>query len=176
MESSAPPTPVAKKLKPVLRAVSHMIKKGITSRRKLMLDLHLLLERTKIAGKAIASILTFNNNHHNPAAFFYSPREVEFSCSNTPSYPPPHVHKQKNRNSIEEASAASIARAFEMMSEEINYSVAESVVPSPSLRVTDSVFPIKEDEEVDNDDRVDRQAEDFIRRFYEQLRVQQRMQ
>lgn len=42
------------------------------------------------------------------------------------------------------------------------------------IRVTDSPFPIEEEEEEEGG-RVDEQAEDFIRRFYEQLKFQQRM-
>jgi hypothetical protein len=38
------------------------------------------------------------------------------------------------------------------------------------LRVTDSPFPLKEDDEKDN--QVDKAAEDFINRFYNQLRKQ----
>ena len=125
----------------------------------------------------------------DPNTSFYNPREVEFSCSNTPSYPSFHLNKQKNRkNESTAATAAAIARAFEMLSNIESYSDAESVMPSPSpapmskgntpcrmrqLRVTDSPFPIlKEDEVVDG--RVDEEAEEFIKRFYQQLMVQQR--
>jgi len=38
------------------------------------------------------------------------------------------------------------------------------------LRVTDSPFPLREDDEKDN--QVDKAAEDFINRFYSQLRKQ----
>ena len=38
------------------------------------------------------------------------------------------------------------------------------------LRVTDSPFPLRDDDE--KDDQVDKAAEDFINRFYSQLRKQ----
>ena len=202
MEASASQAPIAKKLQQILEAVYYMIKKGIISKRKQMPDLH-LLKRTKIMGKAMANVLTFNNHHNGAAAFscsfmdpntsFYNPQEVEFSCSNTPSYPSFHLNKRKNRkNESAAAAAAAIARAFEMLSDIENCSDAESsVMPSPSpalmlstlgsncrtvkqLRVTDSPFPILREDEV-ADGRVDKEAEEFIKKFYQQLKIQQRI-
>lgn len=154
-----------------------------------MLDLQLLLKRSKIAGKVIANMLTFNNIDNFESCI--SPQGVEFSCNNTPSNPTCQLNKRRKRDSSHEvAASAAIARAFEILSQESFDAGQYSVVPSPSpaskwsfgttprrvrrIRVTDSPFPIKEEEEED-DGRVDKQAEDFIRRFYEQLQFQQGM-
>ncbi|KAF8642511.1 hypothetical protein HU200_067186 [Digitaria exilis] len=112
---------VARRLWRVVRAVLYMLRRGMPSGRKLAMDLHLLLHRGKIAGKALGDLLflAFHHHHHHhrhaAAAFSYAGgaggaggpgpfscraldptlavhepaprgrREVEFSCSNTPS-------------------------------------------------------------------------------------------
>ena len=75
-----------------------------------------------------------------------------------------------------------------MLSNIESYSDAESEMPTPSpalmskgntpcrmrqLRVTDSPFPVLKEEEV-VDGRVDEEAEEFIKRFYQQLKIQQK--
>ncbi|KAJ6842238.1 uncharacterized protein M6B38_302590 [Iris pallida] len=223
MESSRPPT-IAKKLWHIFQVVYYMLRKGMP-KRKLMMDLHLLLKRGKIASKALANLMTFHSHHHHhhhhhstttgssassvgigsggfscrsmdPNLSFYNPREVEFSCSNTPSYPS-LAKRSKNRHNHRDydyEAAATIAKAFDILNTEAASAAASdaesSVAPSPmktpmwrfgkspavvrQLRVTDSPFPIKEEEAADVGE-VDKEAEAFIRRFYEQLRRQQSM-
>ena len=91
-ESGGPPAIISKKLRHILGVVVYCM----IASRKLMLDLQLLLKHEKIAGKAIADTLTFNNRAI--ALSFYIQRKVESSCNNTPSYPMFHVNKRKNRN------------------------------------------------------------------------------
>nr|XP_010925552.1 uncharacterized protein LOC105048063 [Elaeis guineensis] len=197
MESNSVP----KRLWHILRLVYYMLRKGI-SKRKLMLDLHLLLHRGKIAGKALGNLLNFYHHHHHgaspsspvfscrsmdPNLSFYHPREVEFSCSNTPAYPTKLFRKDRHRHDYSNYDVAAIAKAFEILNSEV--SDIESVVASPSpaliwssfgkspalvrqLRITDSPFPIRDDDG-DADGHVDRAADEFIKRFYEQLRLQQ---
>ncbi|XP_072960213.1 uncharacterized protein [Typha angustifolia] len=203
MESS-----VAKRLLNVVRVVYYMLRKGF-SKRKLTMDLHLLLKRGKLAGKALGNLINFHHHHHHHAAgaaagaaafscrhvdpnlAFYNPREVEFSCSNTPSFPSFHVTKRKNRHrdrrhgdgeeDYYEYDAVAIAKAFEMLNDEASECGSVAATPmwssgkSPAvvrqLRITDSPYPIRE-EEGEADGRVDKEAEEFIKRFYEQLRRQ----
>ncbi|WOL12389.1 hypothetical protein Cni_G21155 [Canna indica] len=194
-----------KRLWRIARVVFYMIRKGI-SKDKLMLDLHLLLKRGKVAGKALGNLMTFHHHHHrhhhtsgtatysgfscrsmDPDLSFYHPAEVEFSCSNTPAF---RATKQKHRRGgrrcdLYDYDAVAVAEAFEILNYEA--SDAESVAASPSpamwsfgkspagvrkLRVTDSPFPWREEEE-EVDSCVDEQAEEFIKRFYEKLRLQQ---
>ncbi|PKA63387.1 hypothetical protein AXF42_Ash005282 [Apostasia shenzhenica] len=217
MESSSTPT-MAKRLWHIVQVVFYMLRKTI-SKRKLMMDLHLLLKRGKIAGKAIGNLVAFHHQHHHgasaasfaadghfsafsscsidTAAPFFSPAETEFSCSNTPFYANYFrgTAKRKNRrrrhdDCYDAFDAAAIAVAFEMLNAQSasgEESSVSSLVPTPSpalmldlgrspvarpLRVTDSPFPVKEDEAADGG-RVDEEAEAFIRRFYEQLWRQQ---
>ncbi|CAO2205248.1 unnamed protein product [Urochloa humidicola] len=114
-----PPPGFGKRLMSVLRAVYHMLRRGLC-RKRLMLDLHLLLGRGKLAGKALRNLIAaaaHHPHHHNhlvaaarararagsgggaaaasssaAAADDYlmpfqpDPRDVEFSCTTTPSY------------------------------------------------------------------------------------------
>ncbi|KAJ9183512.1 hypothetical protein P3X46_007355 [Hevea brasiliensis] len=108
MEPSS--TLVAKKLSSMIRVALFMIQKGI-SKSKLMLDLHLIMKRGKILGKALNDLIIEHQtalscrSHdlhmsfvspavavgcrpHDVHMSFVSPREYEFSCSSSPSYRP----------------------------------------------------------------------------------------
>ncbi|GJN38620.1 hypothetical protein PR202_gb27680 [Eleusine coracana subsp. coracana] len=237
---------MARRLWHVVRAVLFMLRKGV-SKRKLAMDLNLLLQRGKIAGKSLSKLM---NTHHDksaavagvppssfswraadPALAVYNPRgagnnrEVEFSCSNTPSYssftliPTGGKRRRRNGGSSNRRShrgangdqpgwynydAADIARVFEILnnSEQVLSSDDDAAgtelqqQPSPlavvatlspalwasfgrtpahvkQLRITDSPFPVRDDASSAGDAEVDLEAEEFIKRFYEQLRKQQ---
>ncbi|RLN11214.1 hypothetical protein C2845_PM09G16060 [Panicum miliaceum] len=232
---------MARRLWHVVRAVLFMLRKGV-SKRKLAMDLHLLLQRGKIAGKALGNLMTAHGHHHDkaaaeaavpppppqfscraldPALAVYDPhgaREVEFSCSNTPSYPSLHLiptgkrRRRSNRRTHRGANgaepgwynydAADIARVFEILNNneqllgggdgdaspgaEQPSPLALMATPSPALwasfgrtpahvrqlRITDSPFPLRDDAAGDGG-QVDREAEEFIKKFYDQLRTQQ---
>ncbi|URE29542.1 Avr9 Cf-9 rapidly elicited protein 146 [Musa troglodytarum] len=194
----------AKRLWRMVRVVLYMIRKSFFMH-KLMMDLHLLLKRGKIASKALVNLVTFHHQHHHygatvtnsgfscrsmdPDRSFYSPREVQFSCSSTPSYPFLHAIKRRSRHrryDYDYDAAAAMAEAFERLEHSEPWD-AEPVMASPSpapmawdfgrspagvrqLTITDSPFPLEEEEA---GGRVDQEAEQFIKRFYEQLRLQQ---
>lgn len=241
---------MARRLWHVVRAVLLMLRKGMP-KRKLAMDLHLLVHRGKIAGKALGNLMTSHghNSHHDKAAAaaeaaavppqkfscgrrgrpldpslaIYDPRgtrEVEFSCSNTPSYPSLHLiptgkRRRRNNNNSRRGThrgangaepgwynydAADIARVFEILNnndqllsgggddtssfDQQPSPLALIATPSPALwasfgrtpahvrqlRITDSPFPLRDD--VDGG-QVDLDAEEFIKKFYEQLRTQQ---
>lgn len=171
-----------------------MIRKGIISKQKLTMDLRLLLKRGKIAGKAIRNLMsTFHHQDH--VQYFYNPQEVEFSCSNTPFHLNNKRKNRKHHSSFNSDAVAAIAKAFEMINNNPTNemlsdgeSIASSVAPSPmifgyfgksprmvrQLRITDSPFPINENDVV-NDGKVDKEADAFIKKFYEQLQIQHKM-
>jgi hypothetical protein len=220
----------AKRLVHMLRAVYHTMRRGLC-RKRLMMDLHLLLGRgNKLAGKALRNLVAAAHHHHphgaaeghvvpssssgsraaaaapsEPDFCHVDPRDVEFSCTTTPSYEPPPMralfpfrirgHGGRRGNGLD---AGEMARAFEMMNAQEAVAGSSSSVgaaaetppvvagdrPSPllalslsrspagvrQLRVTDSPFPV-DPEGVD--ERVDAEADNFIKRFHEQLRMQQ---
>ncbi|KAJ1259534.1 hypothetical protein BS78_10G163700 [Paspalum vaginatum] len=236
---------MARRLWRVVRAVLLMLRKGV-SKQKLAMDLHLLVHRGKIAGKALGNLMTAHshNHHHDKAAAaaatgapqqfscraidpdlaVYDPREVEFSCSNTPSNPSFHLNiiptgkrrRRNNRRTHRGANgaepgwynydASDIARVFEILNNneqllgdggggddaaasagvEQPSPLALIATPSPALwasfgrtpahvrqlRITDSPFPLRDDAAADCG-QVDKEAEEFINKFYEQLRKQQ---
>lgn len=195
------PQDASKKLWRIVRSIYQMFRRGIVR----AVDLQLLLQRGKIAGKALGDLLASHHHYHTtsggtsyPSAFscrsmdldtaFYSPKEVEFSCSNTP-HPFFYSSKRRNRRHRDyyyNYKVAAIAKTFEILNSEILETDVAVASPSPEsewsygkspavvrqLRVTDSPFSIREEEE-EVDGRIDREAEEFIRRFYEQLRLQQ---
>lgn len=106
------PPGFGKRLMSVLRAVYHMLRRGLC-RKRLMMDLHLLFGRGKLAGKALRNLVAAAHHHPHAAAhhlqvasragagagsaaassasaadlpFEPNPRDVEFSCTTTPSY------------------------------------------------------------------------------------------
>lgn len=214
---------VAKRLWHIVRVVYYMLREGL-SKRKLMMELHLLLKRGKIAGKAIGNLM-FHHHHHqhggsnqpdhhysgsnaagngggyyaafscrsmDPNLSYYDPREVQFSCSNTP-YNPFFLNNRRKRHGRHDYSydcdIATVNRALEIINAQLQVPESPDVMATPSpapywnfgispmvggggrqLRITDSPFPIEEEGEVDR--QVDSKADEFIKRFYEQLRMQ----
>ncbi|KAM0921121.1 hypothetical protein ACQ4PT_007023 [Festuca glaucescens] len=189
----------------VLRAMYHMLRKGLC-RKRLMMDLHLLLRRGKLAGRALRAHLAHHPQpHHLTAAaaaaadaslsvltmYQHNPPDVEFSCDTTPLYATASpaiaflfkIGRGRGRggSSLGVLDAATMAAAFEMMNAQAN-SGGETprATPSPmlalsrgrcsagarQLRVTDSPFAV-EPEGVD--ERVDAEADIFIKSFYEKL-------
>lgn len=222
----------------VVRAVLFMLRKSM-SKRKLSMDIQLLLQRGKIAGKVLGKLMN-SHGHHDQAAFTagaHMPppssfsrgaldpalavynlhgagREVEFSCSNTPSYPPIQLiptKRGRRRNSRRthrgangaepgwyNYDAADIAKVFEVLNDEqlLNDVVGDGAgaaalavlaTPSPALwssfgrspapvrqlRITDSPFPLRDDAADQDGGLVDQEADEFIKKFYDQLRTQQ---
>ncbi|XP_041007275.1 uncharacterized protein LOC121251928 [Juglans microcarpa x Juglans regia] len=206
MEMEPSPPMVAKKLWNMVRVVLFMLRKGIC-KSKIMGDLHTILKRGKLAGKAIADNLTLHDHfsalscRSSDSLAFVSPREYEFSCSNSPAYHhrPAIFHFNKRNKHHHFFSAASksayryddvtTATAFQKVLEMLNNhdNTAPPVEASPlvtlpgfgrspmvrQLRVTDSPFPLKEDGDV-HSGQVDKAAEEFIKNFYKDLTLQKR--
>lgn len=173
MESSPP----EKKLWYIVRTVYLLLRKGI-SKRKLMLDLHMMMKRGKIAGKAISNLMfhhysTFSCRSNDVNLSFISPREYQFSCSNSPAYPF-HLSKRKNPAHFAIKKEA-VQKVIEMLNKEVEASPFNlpGFGRSPfarQLRITDSPFPLKETEEYNP--QVDLAAEEFISKFYKELKLQ----
>ncbi|CAI0628668.1 unnamed protein product [Linum tenue] len=160
-----------------------MLRRGI-SKSRIAVDLGLLAKRgNKLAGKAIANFLTFNGLdggcRSNGAVSFVSPREYEFSCSNSPaalsSFYPFHKRRKAPKHD-DAATVAAVQRMLEMLNHSEASAAASPMMPgfgrSPAtvrqLRITDSPFPAKD---VGGDGgQVDRAADEFIRRFYKDLK------
>ncbi|GMI77986.1 hypothetical protein like AT1G52140 [Hibiscus trionum] len=196
---------ISKRVWSIVRAVLFTMRKGFLSKKKLMVDLNMLLKRGKIAGAKAIGNLMFHHRQVSPFSFTAvskaaAVQEYEFSCSNTPSYIFPFNHKKKNdtnstNNYYHQLFACVHAppthdddnlatmNAVKVVLEMLNNNDTEAAVAaSPmlpgfgqtplarQLRVTDSPFPLRDGDEDNN--YVDKAAEDFINRFYKDLKQQ----
>ncbi|PKU60930.1 hypothetical protein MA16_Dca029050 [Dendrobium catenatum] len=114
----------------------------------------------------------------DPSSAVYAPREVEFSCSDRPFLTASRREKHRDlrrrrqrRRSHDCYRTAAVEKAFEILDSATDGGIVEAESPAAAIvRVTDSPFPLSEEDETD--DSVDSAAEEFIRGFYEQLRRQ----
>ncbi|EAZ37333.1 hypothetical protein OsJ_21673 [Oryza sativa Japonica Group] len=178
---------MARRLWHVVRAVLFMLRKGM-SKRKLAMDLHLLLHRGKIAGnKALGKIMnttTATASHgHGHAADAASTAAGEaaaaapFSCGRALD---PALAVYDPRGAGLGAATSSWANGAHAVAPTPSPALwrtsfgGRSPAPVRQLRITDSPFPIRDDGGEDaGAGLVDLEAEEFINKFYEQLRTQQ---
>lgn len=192
MEIEPKPPVVAKKLWHIVRTLFYMLKTGIL-KSKMVLDINLMLKRgNKLAGKAIGNLIFHHNSfscRSNGALSYVPPKDYEFSCSNTPVNYFNHLYPQKRKNynlarscRYEDANTVqAVQKVLEMLNNEAGAGVEASplrTLPgfgrSPmgrQLRITDSPFPLKEEEQGDSR-HVDKAADDFIKNFYKDLKMQ----
>ncbi|XP_071721658.1 uncharacterized protein [Rutidosis leptorrhynchoides] len=194
---------VAKRLWNVLRVTLLMIRKGLISKRKLIMDMNLMMKRGKLLRKSFSNLIHIHH-HHNSKHMTSSSRgrrsgiqDYEFSCSNSPNpvffhvsssfskrklhFPcinPPQVIEDDDDVEIEYNKTVALLPktpeyAFNVESE---FASGEKLSP---FHVRVSNYSSEDENEVcgiEIDHRVDDDAEEFIKRFYEQLKVQSRMQ
>ncbi|KAH0659132.1 hypothetical protein KY289_027880 [Solanum tuberosum] len=168
---------IGKKFWKIVRVAYFMLRKGLSSKRKLMFDLNLLMKRGKIAGKAAFQNLMFQghyNNHQSISKEYY-----EFSCSNSPAFHLPFnmnkrisKHSQPEHDDVSMMNAA-VLKALEMLQSETASPALPGFGRTPTvrqLRITDSPFPLREADNGDIISHVDEKADEFISRFYRDLR------
>ncbi|XP_057518886.1 uncharacterized protein LOC130799703 [Amaranthus tricolor] len=90
-------TMLSKKVWNIVRVAIYMIRKGLC-KKKIFMDLNMIMKRGKIVGKALKNLIFHHHHHQNhlvlasrgivggASNFPYDGREYEFSCSNTPLY------------------------------------------------------------------------------------------
>ncbi|QCD85245.1 uncharacterized protein LOC114176015 [Vigna unguiculata] len=174
---------VAKKVWNIIRVMFFMLRKGI-AKSKIMAEFNLMLKRGK---KALVNNLMLNHHYiiasftgrsnHNHATFI-SPRDYEFSCSNSPAVPF-HAHKnhrfsKPSQQHHDVSTLSAVQKVLEILNNDATNSPFPAFAKSPlgkQLRVTDSPFPLKDD----GDSQVDVAAEEFIKKFYKDLNLQKKM-
>ncbi|KAJ0007992.1 hypothetical protein Pint_29627 [Pistacia integerrima] len=182
---------LAKRMWSIVRVMFFMVRKGL-SKRKLMVDLNMMLKRGKIAGKALSNLLHHHSHHnHHVSSYVVPPNEYEFSCSNTPNYTFPfHLNKRKSNYHhffgcahappTDDDDVNTVKVVLEMLNNNDMLVEASPALPgfgrSPfvrPLRITDSPFPLRD---VDEDNGyVDKAAEEFIQKFYKELEKQKKL-
>lgn len=162
-----------------------------------------MLKKGKIAGKAISNLMlhpphysstsfTCKSNNNDVAMSFITRREYEFSCSNSPVFPLYFANNKRRRNrTYKSEEIAVVQKVFEILNTtSTTYDAAgtTTIAASPlallgfgkspnnvrKLRVTDSPFPLKDSEENYNS-QVDKDAEEFIKKFYKDLKQQKKI-
>ncbi|XP_027344887.1 uncharacterized protein LOC113857278 [Abrus precatorius] len=200
MESNIPI--IAKRVWKIIRVAFFMLRKGISKGKLMMELNIILKRRSKLAGKAIADLMFHHHHHHHHGASssnddtrlqFSATREYEFSCSNTPTNffnIGGNNNKRHRHNPFFTCAHAPPTHDDDLMTVNAVKAVLEKlnnndaiVEASPALpgfgrspavrqlRVTDSPFPLRETEE-ERDNQVDKAAEEFIKRFYKELKKQ----
>ncbi|KAK7396016.1 hypothetical protein VNO78_16698 [Psophocarpus tetragonolobus] len=192
---------VAKRLWNVLRVSFFMIRKGLISKRKMIMDMNLMMKKGKVVRKSLSNLLSSHHHHHhkNPKSVTHNGLGVhyEFSCSNSPNPVFFNMPKRKHHFNFPCIHAPAVLEEEPHFSFEAENDVPKAVVTVPktpeymynffvpgdkkspllspfSVRVS-NYSALDENEEIGND-HVDDLAEDFIRRFYEQLRTQSPVQ
>ncbi|CAI9100428.1 OLC1v1037431C1 [Oldenlandia corymbosa var. corymbosa] len=198
IEPSSPQV-IGKKLWNIVRIVFYMMKKS-----KFMHDLHLMMKKGKLAGKAINnlllhlqqdyaanknSLITCRSSVDVRPSIVTARREYEFSCSNSPAYPShnifskrkAHHYYPKNHHYFKPKDVHVVQKVFDILNSYEKFDGSSPMVALPGfgqspmvrqLRVTDSPYPVKEFEE---NPQVDKDAEDFINKFYKELKQQRRI-
>ncbi|KAJ6680292.1 hypothetical protein OIU79_019910 [Salix purpurea] len=199
---------LAKRLWNVLRVTFFMIRKGLGSKRKLIMDMNLMMKRGKLLRKSLSNLMslhhhTHHHHHHHHhsrdlARGSFGLQEYEFSCSNSPNlvffrmpkrrhhYFPcinlPHEVIEEAQLEAEESNRAvvTVPKTPEYTFN-LHFDHASEFAPGEKRSPLLSPFSVRvsdyssEDENDGGNVQVDDEAEEFIRRFYEQLRVQSRM-
>ncbi|KAI4350408.1 hypothetical protein L6164_004866 [Bauhinia variegata] len=194
---------VAKRLRNVLRITFFMVRKGLISKRKLIMDMNLMMKKGKLLRKSLSNLMSSHHHHSKSVARgSYGLQEYEFSCSNSPNPVFFHVHKRKHHFNfpcinapevIEEEPKLTALQSedpkavvlvpktpeytFNFRFDASDFAPGEKKSPllSPfSVRISN--YSSEDENEQGGNSQVDDQAEDFIRRFYEQLRNQSRVQ
>ncbi|XP_077228669.1 uncharacterized protein LOC143861671 [Tasmannia lanceolata] len=196
---------IAKRLWNFLRIAFFMMRKGLISKRKLIMDINLMMKRGKVIGKSIGKNLMFH--HSRNATRGFGLQEYEFSCSNSPSPVFFHVAKRKHKNfpsiphfpciHAQEDPDETLDPSAAIVLPKIEYSPKIECSPEYSynfrfdmsdLTVGEKMSPIvspfsvrvsnySQEDGINGESRqVDNEAEEFIRMFYEQLRAQSRTQ
>ncbi|KAJ0974624.1 hypothetical protein J5N97_016589 [Dioscorea zingiberensis] len=180
----------AKRLWNFLRVAFYMMRKGLISKRKLIMDMNLMVKRGKLVGKKTLGNLMFHHHHHHHhsrqqrgsgSAF----QDYEFSCSNSPNPVFFHAAAKRRHNYFpcihaiaeDESPSPVIVLPRIEFSPQTSHDAFSEIELAPgvsplSVRVSD----FSDDDAGDGSGReVDDEAEEFIKRFYEQLRAQSRI-
>ncbi|KAF1858692.1 hypothetical protein Lal_00044725, partial [Lupinus albus] len=186
---------MGKRLWNVLRITFFMIRKGLISKRKMIMDINLMMKKGKVLRKSLSNFIHHNHNHSNRimARGDFGVQDYEFSCSNSPNpiflqipkrkkhfnFPCIHSHEvyEEEVESDEPMTLVLVPKTpeygfnYRFDASDFGHGEKKSPVLSPfSVRIS-NYSALDENEEIVNG-QVDDQAEDFIKRFYEQLRKQ----
>lgn len=167
-----------------------MMRNGLLSKRKFIsMEMSLIMKRGKLLGKNLGNLIASHHHSKNkqlsPVSpiFAYGFQEYEFSCENSPNPIFFHLNAKRMRSYFP-CIAPAAADAEDQLRIEcspqcsyctpgslVNGERRRSVLLSPySVRVSN--YSMEDGGNDGESHEVDSQAEEFIRRFYEQLEAQ----
>ena len=190
---------IAKRLWNVLRVSFFMVRKGLISKRKFIMDMNLMMKRGKLLRKSLSNLMSHHHHSKNVARAGFGIQEYEFSCSNSPNpvffhvpkrkhhyfpciNPPEVIEEEEPLPEPQEPKAVVLVPKTPEYTFNFRFDHASDFAPGEKHSPLLSPFSVRvsnyssEDENEGGNGQVDHEAEEFIRRFYEQLRVQSRMQ
>lgn len=181
---------VAKRLWNIVKMAFLLLRKGSVLKRKIMVDIHLMMKR----GKVLLGNLLLNHSLHSlgrSSMTGFGLHDYEFSCSNSPA--PFSFHMRSKHHSYFPSMALFSCIQPRALDEDLD-NKSNAVVISQSeyftksnmdlsnLPVVDGSRPLspfcrsKEELYADQaDHQVDKQAEEFISKFYDQIRLQRQV-
>jgi len=184
----------AKRLWNFLRIAFFMMRKGLISKRKMLMDMHLMMERGRVYGKSLGNLVFHHSKGNGAPGGGSGLQEYEFSCSNSPAifnmgkrkhhyfptnilhFPCMNPHQVEDEDEPNTFVFPNMDYGNEYLSkgclDHHNLPAVQKLSPllSPLRRRISSSFG-----DEDNGHQVDRHAEEFIAKFYEQLKLQNRM-
>lgn len=171
---------VAKKFWKIVRVAMCVLRKSL-SKQKIMLDIKLMMKRNKIGSyKAAVQNLMFhflhNINNRRPDHIessklpFCPPEDeyYEFSCTSSPIL---DIKKQSTSEEDVVLMNVAVMKALETIKGEITSPDNHFHGFGRQLRITDSPFSVR-DEAKELENHVDKAADEFISKFYRNLRRQ----
>ncbi|KAF3327638.1 Cotton fiber expressed protein [Carex littledalei] len=174
----------AKKMWDYLRAVLFMLKvKSVISKRKLTMDVNIFMNRSKFIGKSITNLLA--HKHHHSHHSIKQPsllNEYEFSCNNSPNPLCFHAKKAHNKRGYFPCLNTPVVEGSEEQDADIRTPLRLEYTSQELCGLTTSASPfdvrvsdfsaLEGEESCNRNGGVDSEAEEFIKRFYEQLKKQ----
>ncbi|XP_058782822.1 uncharacterized protein LOC131657442 [Vicia villosa] len=146
---------VIEKVSKTVRLIGFLIQNGVSKSNRVMQDMHEMMKRGKNIGKALNTVMV---KHHEALScrprdadmYFVSPLEYQFSCSGSP----PRLSR-----------GASSRRRLLSPAKEVR---CRSGNDKRRVKVT----TVSRETEKEKEFHVDQAAEEFIDRFYRELRLQ----
>lgn len=179
---------VTKRLWNIVKMAFLLLRKGSVLKRKMMVDIHLMMKR----GKVLLGNLLLNHSLHSlgrSSMTGFGLHDYEFSCSNSPA---PFSFQMRSKHH----SYFPCIQPRALDDQELDMTKSNAVVVSQSEYFTKSNMDLSNLPAVDGsrsrplspfcrskeelyadqaDQQVDRQAEEFISKFYEQIRLQRQV-
>lgn len=148
------------------------------------MEINLMMKRGKIIGKAFGNHV-FNHHRARPRGHGYGLQDYEFSCNSSPN--PVFSHAKRSARHSYFPCISAVVEEVQEGPPMVSFAATTTTLPRLHYSPNNSTVASAEEEEEDDEEEeeseprsfenneVDNEAEEFIRKFYEQLRRQRRV-